>query len=90
MDRRRFEAAHLKYACLQMAAQYPDAISLSSVRVEGDVTNTLSELTPSLFCCFEARYAGLAEQVISLVTLTVHSACLHWTSLLHAEEIGQS
>ena len=23
MDRRRFEAAHLKYACLQMAVRYP-------------------------------------------------------------------
>ena len=41
MDRRRLEAAHLKYACLKMAAQYPERINISCVRVEGDVTTTL-------------------------------------------------
>ena len=58
MDRRRFESAHLKYACLQMAAQYPEAINTSCVGVEGDVTHTLNNITPILFSCFEARYAG--------------------------------
>ena len=59
MDRRRFEAAHLKYACLQMAARYPDAISSAHVKVETCVTDTLNEITPPLFGCFETRYAGM-------------------------------
>lgn len=64
MDRRRFEAAHLKYACLQMASRYPNAISISHVKVEGDVTDTLREITPSLFHCFETRYAGWSVYII--------------------------
>lgn len=59
MDRRRFEAAHLKYACLQVVARYPEKISLSSVKFDGDATETLNEITPILFDCFEAKYAGL-------------------------------
>lgn len=58
MDRRRLEAAHLKYACLRVAAQYPEAISLKSIKFE-DVMETLCEITPTLFSCFEARYAGM-------------------------------
>lgn len=59
MDRRRLEAAHLKYACLQIIAQYPESISLKSVKFEGDAIETLCEITPALFTCFEARYAGM-------------------------------
>lgn len=58
MDRQRFEAAHLKYACLRVVAQYPEAISLKSVKFKSDVSVTLYEITPALFSCFEARYAG--------------------------------
>ena len=46
MDRRRFEAAHLKYACLQVAAQYPEAITLKSIKFEGDV---MEDYTHSFF-----------------------------------------
>ena len=58
MDRRRFQTAHLKYACLQMVARYPDDININCVRVDGDTTETLNGITPTLFRCFEARYAG--------------------------------
>lgn len=58
MDRRRLEVAHLKYACLQVAAQYPEEISFKAVKFEGDVTETLCKITPALFACFEARYAS--------------------------------
>lgn len=58
LDRRRFEAAHLKYACLKLASQYPEAVSFSSIKVETDVQDSLSTITPALFSSFEARYAG--------------------------------
>ena len=69
MDRRRFEAAHLKFACLQMATWYPEAISFDSVKFEGDLTATLDKVTPSLFCAFEAKYAG------SYLSVVKESAC---------------
>ena len=59
MDRRRFEAAHIKYACLQLSAKYPEAVSGSSVPVESDTDNMLQKLTPALFKFFEATYAGI-------------------------------
>ena len=59
MDRRCFEAAHLKYACLKMAVQYPDAIPSANVQVESCIFDTLNEITPALFQSFEARYAGV-------------------------------
>ena len=58
MDRRRFEAAHLKYASLKMVSWYPDTTSYNCVKFEGDVTDTLNEITPPLFSSFEANYAG--------------------------------
>ena len=59
MDRRRFEAAHLKYACLKMAAQYPMAINISYIGVEADISDPLNKITPILFQCFESKYAGM-------------------------------
>ena len=61
MDRRRFQAAHLKYACIQMTARYPDAITSRSIAIE---TDTLDTITPALFGKFEARYAGLSSYMI--------------------------
>lgn len=58
MDRRRLETAHLKYACLKMAAHFSETINISCIGVEGDVINTLKEITPVLFQSFEAKYAG--------------------------------
>jgi hypothetical protein len=61
MDRRRFEAAHLKYACLQMLNWYPNTNSSTpqGLRFETDTMDTLSEVTPGLFQSFERLYAGL-------------------------------
>ena len=58
LDRRRFETAHLKYACLQLASRYPEAIRSEGVAVEADMANTLKDITPPLFQMFEAKYAG--------------------------------
>ena len=59
MDRRRFEVAHLKYACLRVAAEYPDSISVKVIKFEGDAMQTLCKIAPIFFSCFEARYAGM-------------------------------
>lgn len=58
MDRRRFEAAHLKYASLQMASWYPQTNIHGSIKFEGDVLESLYEITPALFDSFETKYAG--------------------------------
>lgn len=57
LDRRRFEAAHLKYACLQTATWYPDAISYKLIVVEGEIGDSLNKITPILFNRFEKEYA---------------------------------
>ena len=62
MDRRRFEEAHLKYACLRLAGQYPEAINEEHVTLQADVKDTLEKVTPALFRAFETRYGGLQSQ----------------------------
>ena len=59
MDRRRFEAAHLKYAALRLAVSYPEAFHQRGVTVEVEVGDMLQEITPSLYDAFQAKYAGL-------------------------------
>lgn len=59
MDRRRFEAAHLKYAAIQLAMSYPEAIPPGSFTIKCDVADTLEQITPSLYDAFKARYAGI-------------------------------
>ena len=59
MDRRRFEAAHLKYACLRVVSLYPKFLSLDAICFDGDTNTTVEVITPLLFCGFEAKYAGL-------------------------------
>ena len=55
MDRRRLEAAHLRYACLMMAASYPD--QFKGFSFEGDINDTLERITPKLFQIFEQTYS---------------------------------
>ena len=47
-------------------SSYPEEISLNSVKFEGDIIETLNKITPILFACFEARYAG------TLATVQLH------------------
>ena len=58
LDRRRFEDAHLKYACLNLVSRYPLAFTFESVEVEADLMSTIEKMTPLLFKTFEAKYAG--------------------------------
>ena len=66
MDRRRFESAHMKYAALKLGASYPKIINLSSIRVQADITETITNITPALFCAFKIRYAGTYIHVVLL------------------------
>ena len=56
MDRRRLEAAHIKYACLKMVGFYPEGFK--DFKFEGDITDTLDKITPLLFKFFEQTYSG--------------------------------
>ena len=56
LDRRRLEAAHIKYACLQVVNTYPTAFK--NFEFKDDIMDTLNQVTPVFFQCFEARYAG--------------------------------
>ena len=58
LDRRRFESAHLKYAALQLAGSYPEVINPSDIKVQAEITEILTKITPGLFCAFKRRYAG--------------------------------
>ena len=49
----------LKYACLEIAAQYPMAINISYIGVEADISESLNKITPILFQCFDSKYAGM-------------------------------
>lgn len=76
MDRRRFEAAYLKYACLQMASHYPEAFSCESrcLSFKADIMETLNEITPPLFQCFETTYAGM----LTCLTVLAYTLFTHY------------
>ena len=52
MDTWQSEAAHIKYAFLQLSAKYAEAVSGSSVPVKYNRDNMLQKLTPALFKIF--------------------------------------
>ena len=58
LDRRRFEAAHLRYAVLQVAAFYSELLLTQGLFVYPDVEKTLSIITPALYSAFQARFSG--------------------------------
>ena len=59
MDRRRLEAAHLKYALLQTVAEYPNIFSDSDMVVSTDIQDTLQQLTSKYYSAFQSRYSGI-------------------------------
>lgn len=73
MDRRRFEAAHMKYACLRMAAEYSEVILPKYVTVE---SCALHKITPALFSSFEARYAGMYTRNTYPTAVFIIKACV--------------
>lgn len=57
LDRRRFEAAHLKYAILTTQSRYPE-IAAGSIAMNTDISSTLEVITPTFYDAFTQRYAG--------------------------------
>ena len=47
LDIRRFEAGHIKYACLKVLNAYPTAFK--NFRFEDDIMDTLNQVTPVFF-----------------------------------------
>lgn len=58
LDRRRLEAAHLKYAFLMTAKEYDGLFSLSDMVVYPNVSDTLQNITPKYYAAFQTRYFG--------------------------------
>lgn len=58
LDRRRFEAAHLRYALLQVASRYP-LIVPSPLGMTTDVADILHQVTPAYYEAFTQRYSGM-------------------------------
>lgn len=80
MDRRRFEAAHLKYAALQFAASYPDVIPPGSLTVHCDIRDSLMLVTPLIYDAFKAKYAGMCLSPYKAANITiviVHTCTAH-------------
>ena len=59
MDRRRLEAAHLKYALLQTVAEYPNIFSDSDMVVSTDIQETLQQFTFKYYSGFQNGYSGI-------------------------------
>lgn len=56
LDRRRFEAAHLKYAVLMVSSRYPEIDK--PVTMYSDLQRTLKLFTPNFYKAFETKYSG--------------------------------
>ena len=55
LDRRRFEAAHLRYAMLTTMTNYED---IERIPMYTDVYESLKIITPAFFESFTKRFAG--------------------------------
>jgi hypothetical protein len=71
MDRRRFEAAHLKFAVLKITTAYGDVIKRENVKFDSDIANSLMAVTPVLYSAFMSRYAGTLAPSISVSKLSI-------------------
>ena len=56
VDRRRLEAAHLKYATLKVMKWYPETFKTYRICVKQE--NTLEKITGYFYSAFTSRYAG--------------------------------
>lgn len=55
---RRFEAAHLRYAMLEITSHYSEQLQMPEITILPDTQLTLQELTPKLHSTFQAQYSG--------------------------------
>ena len=59
LDRRRLEAAHLRYAVLNISSQFNLFTGdHAHITLESDIYQTLKEFTPAFFKAFTSKYAG--------------------------------
>ena len=54
----------MQYETLQLAASYPEVINLRNIT---GITDTLTKITPALFCAFKIRYGGTKNLVTRLI-----------------------
>ena len=64
LDRRHFESAHLKYAMLMTKSRYP-SISIDTIPMTTDVTDSLQKFTPMFYNAFSDRYSGKLSLLIA-------------------------
>ena len=75
LDRRRFEASHLRYSMLKVMSRYPHMLSPDTDRcIKSNLAETLDAITPHYFVAFSNRYAGkypewLYRSVICIVII---------------------
>jgi hypothetical protein len=82
LDRRRLEAAHLKYAFLITATNYHGLFSTSDMAVYPNIQETLQRITPKYYSGFQTRYFGKESIGFQHTQLYVH---VHeYTSLGHS------
>lgn len=55
LDRRRFEAAHLRYAMLTIMGTYEN---IKAIPMHTDVYESLQAFTPDFYECFTKKFAG--------------------------------
>ena len=79
LDRRRFEAAHLRYAILNTASCYPDLLS-GPLAMTTDVSDVLQKISPTYYEAFTQRYCCMCPDMI-----VVYSALLCLISSLQLQ-----
>ena len=75
LDRRWLEDAHMKYACLQLLAWFPEAVGETCTAFQADMIDTLAKITPALFFAFEAKYAGVCYPVATTTMYLTRFKC---------------
>ena len=58
LDRRRLEAAHLKYAVLMIMARYPDISKHKCPTISISLSEAIENATPMFYKEFMSKYAG--------------------------------
>ena len=61
LDRRRFEAAHFKYAVLTVFKRYPSLLDGKKPSLYTNMTQTLDEITPLYFKSFQDCYTSMVN-----------------------------
>ena len=74
LDRRRFEAAHLKYALLMTQSQYPHIDE--SISVSTEVYESIKRVTPKFYTSFCMKYSGKYSNMLKYMELTYYNTSI--------------